>query len=238
MWLQKSAVSYREAMVATATRTGMAWLVFYAFVDALALTVLVFIRTRFGGRFLTPIHLYFGWAMLTFVFQNDTTGLGKMYTAAFLIVGIGRQLGVYYRFFRRSTPPVMSRSAGDPYGFFYAVFRNHWLIVIVVEPLLVYLLGQELASRCRSVSMAYFEIAAGLLFFQGMHLWRLTREERLDRQDLDIIAKQAAEASQEERAPQTKPHVVETSGSTVRDLAGLRAWSERQRKHNGERRLP
>jgi hypothetical protein len=224
-------------MMAGSTPFGLLGLIVYAFLDALALTVLVFFRRRFGARFLTPVHLFLGWLLLQFAFRNDATGAGEVYIAAFLVLGVARQIGVYLRLFGRRGPAVLSRSAGEPFAFIRRVFRNQWLIVILIEPIAVVLLGTGLNSYSSGVSLAYFEIAAGLLFFQGLHLWRLAREERLDRQDLELMARRTVDAREEQRAPAEPAYVVGANRESARHLAGLRSWSEVKRDAEEERRV-
>jgi hypothetical protein len=65
---------------------------------------------------------------------------------------------------------------------------NHWLAIIVLEPLAVLLLGQILHACDGSVPFFYFVVLALFIAASATHQFRLYRDDLLDEMDARLLA--------------------------------------------------
>jgi hypothetical protein len=107
---------------------------------------------------------------------------------AFLLVGFGQLVIVWLRSWNIGHwAPVHSKSAGEPLLTFGGRV-NHWLAIIILEPLAVLLLGQILQACDPSVPFTYFVVLALFIAASATHQYRLYRDDLLDEQDARLLA--------------------------------------------------
>jgi hypothetical protein len=107
---------------------------------------------------------------------------------AFIIVGGLQLVLVMLRSWGiGNATPVYSRSTGEPLLSFGGRI-NHWLAVIILEPLAVLMLGQLLKACDPNVPYAYFVVLALFIQASSLHQFHLYRSDMLDEQDARLLA--------------------------------------------------
>jgi hypothetical protein len=107
---------------------------------------------------------------------------------AFVLVGFAQLVIVWLRSWNIGNwAPVHSKSAGEPL-LTLGGRVNHWLAIIVLEPLAVLLLGQILHACDPSVPFTYFVVLALFIAASATHQYRLYKDDLLDEQDARLLA--------------------------------------------------